>query len=37
MKTLQTYITEKLQFKDTIEFNFAQILNNIFGGPNPTT
>ena len=37
MKTLQTYITEKLQFKDKIEFNFAKILNKIFGGPKPTT
>lgn len=37
MKTLQTYITERLQFKEKVSFNLCKILNKIFGLDKVTT
>lgn len=37
MKDLQTYITEKLRFKEKVSFNVCKILNKIFGLDKVTT
>jgi hypothetical protein len=37
MKTLQTYITERLRFKEKIDFNIAKVFNKLFRLNPPTT
>lgn len=37
MKTLYTYITEKLTFKEKVSFNISKLMSKIFGGEKPTT